>query len=261
MIRSVLRLAVVLSAGLTLSSAGTAHADGLLEEPLARFADPICPGVAGLELASAERMVDLVRANIEGLDVRLGDPERCEPNLLIMFLPDGQEYLQGLASSKPYLFDYLSSAERRELLAATGPVRVWVNSQIVTRDGHPVGTRQNLVELPQAGMWSAHSRIYLPVRRDIVTTIVLFDSGSIDGLDFDQLAAYATIRGLGRTMPELPGGEGRTILTLFDRPGEAPGALTEFDKAYLARLYGRLPNLPASSVLGPPREEPDARDE
>ena len=78
--------------------------------------------------------------------------------------------------------------------------------------------------------------------------MVLFDREAIRGLTLTQLADYATFRALAQRLPAAAAGEA-SILALFDSGAAQPAALTEFDRAYLARLYTGLPNLPAPAKL------------
>lgn len=253
--------AACLAGGALMLPAGPALADRIPDAPLARFEAPICPGVIGLQLAAAEQMVGRIRANAEDFGLRLAEPESCEPNVIIAFLADGQDYLQRLAEERPYLFETMSPAEKQELLGETGPVRAWTRTTVRTRDGMFVGERDNLVEVPQASMWSAHSRIYRPTRRDINSVMVVFDRDEIDGYSITQLADYATMRSLAKTYPEEAGSEEASILTLFDEQETAPAELTQFDTAFLAELYEGIPNLPASTRLSGLPEGGDERDE
>ena len=250
-------LAPLLAGALSLAAGSAAYADGLPGEPLARYQEPLCPGVIGMQVAAAEQIVGRIRANAAEFDLRLAEPATCKPNLLVMFLANGRDYLKRLVDSRPYLFEGLSGSERSALLDDSGPVHVWTNTEVRTRDGIYVGERRNLAEIPQAGMWSAHSRIYLPVRRDILSVIVLFDSGAISAMSLDQLADYATLRSLADAYPAEAGVSRPSILTLFqtaepDARGKeeaAPTGLTPFDQAFLTRLYASPPNLPASALL------------
>ena len=52
-----------------------AHADGLLEEPLPRFEDRMCSGVAGIQDAYAEELVFRIRANAESVGGRWPDAD------------------------------------------------------------------------------------------------------------------------------------------------------------------------------------------
>jgi hypothetical protein len=241
-------MALLLGAWVGVAASAPALADGLQEEPLARFEEPVCPGIIGLQVEAAEQMVGRIRENAEAFDLDLADPESCDPNIVIAFLADGQAYLRRLADDRPHLFQDLTTAERRELLDEAGPVRAWINTQVRTRDGMQVGRRDDLVSPPSTGMWSAHSRIYRPVRRDIDSVMVLFDRDAISGLSLAQLADYATMRSFARTYPEEADG-GASILSLFDERDTAPTGLTALDEAFLTRLYQGIPNLPASARL------------
>ena len=254
------RLALCMAATLFALAGGTAHADGLPQDPLARFEAPVCPGVIGLRQAAAEQMVSRIRTNAEELGLRLADPESCDPNLVVSFLVDGRDYLRRLAEERPYVFANLTASERNDLLEGAGPVRAWLSTQIRTRDGMRVGERENLVDVPRAAMWSAHSRIYRPVRRDILSATVLIDRDAVGDLTVDQLADYATMRGLAQVFPDNAGSERRSILELFEEGGAPPAELTEFDRAYLVGLYRGIPNLPASARLNglPPADQSGA---
>lgn len=218
------------------------------EEPLARFEDPLCPGVVGLKREAAEAMVGRIRANAASFGRRLADEASCEPNLLVAFVEDGQAFLNRLADRPGNVFYDMSLAERERLLAEVGPVHVVTRARSRSRDGLTIPRRENLVHAPQTTMWSAHSRIYVPTRKDIISALVLFDRAAISGLTIDQLADYTTMRTLARTLPDPGGVRGESILALF--AGEPrPAGLTEFDRGYLEALYRGPPNMPGSAQL------------
>jgi hypothetical protein len=242
------RLAMQAFAALCLAQAAPALADGLPNEPLPRFEDAVCPGVIGLSLATAEEVVERIRTNAAGFGLDLADPEDCEPNIIVAFLADGREYLQRLSDERSYLFADLMPGERRRLLAESGPARAWLRTVVRTRDGIAVGRSEDLVQPPQAGMWSAHSRIYRPVRVDIDTAMVLIDRAATEGLSSGQLADYATMRALASDYPTDAASRG-SILTLFDEGGPTPAGLSPYDRAFLEGLYEGMPNLPASARL------------
>src|SRR5690606_30571331 len=93
-------LGIALAAGL-LAVPAAAQGD---EEPLARFEDPLCPGVAGLQVEAAEFMVGRIRGNAEALGLRLADEQVCEPNLIVTFVADGQGFFQRMRAERAYLF-------------------------------------------------------------------------------------------------------------------------------------------------------------
>ncbi len=171
------------------------------DEPLPRFEDRLCPGVTGLEREQAELMVGRIRTNAARFGLELADEATCEPNLLIGFVDNGQDYLAQLVADRGYLFTSMNRTDRDALLAQQGPVTVWHQVQQRTRDGLHVGSRENMTDLPRAGMWQAHSRIYLPVRNDITYALVLFDRAQVSGLTVAQLADLASLRGFATAYP------------------------------------------------------------
>jgi len=232
------------------------------DEPLPRFQDPVCPGIVGLRQDAAEMMVGRIRENAEELGIRLADAEGCEPNLLVVFLEDGQDYLRRLSAERSYMFEDLNPQERRNLLAHEGPVHVLTQVRTRSRDGMIVPRRENLVDPPQTEMWMAHSRIYTPTRKDIVSSLVLIDRDEVGGMGVSQLADFATMRVFTADRPELRPASSSSILNLFDAPeAERPAGLTASDRAVLSTLYQGPANLRASSRLAEleqSRTAPDA---
>lgn len=216
------------------------------DEPLARFEDPLCPGVAGLRLDAAEAMVGRIRENAELLGLKLAQNGDCQANLVVAFVKDGRAYLEDLQARDPRAFGDMKLADRRALLASPGPVRVFQRVVPHSRDGRPIPRHENLTDVPQTAMWMAHSKIYAATRNDIDYALVLIDRDEIEGVGVGQLADYATFRGLTQILPQT---YGDSILALFDGEGAQPARLTEFDRAYLTALYEGLPNLPGPARL------------
>jgi hypothetical protein len=218
--------------------------------PLARFEDPLCPGILGLKPEYAALMIDRIRAGAERFGLWMADDTGCHPNLIVAFVEDGKSELAELASKHPEDFLWMETFERKQLLAEEGPVRVWTTALTRTRDGMPVARRETLDSPPVLYTQMAHSKIYLPLRLDIDQVVVLFDRAAVKGKTLIQLADYATMRGLARTRPINEGARMDSILTLFDPNGTPPAGLTDFDKAYLASLYDGMANLPATAKIG-----------
>ncbi len=219
------------------------------DEPLARFEDPICPGIAGLRVEAAEIVVGRIRENVQAFDRRLAPPETCEPNLIVAVVDDSQAFLEELRSKNGWVFAELSRQDRDAALGQSGPARALLRVRARSRDGMPIARREDLVDLPQTYMWSAHSKIYTATRNDILSALVLFDRESVRGLTLTQLADYATFRALTRTLPETADARGASIVALFDGGAARPAELTEFDRAYLGKLYEGLPNIPGALRL------------
>jgi len=240
-----LRAAVLAGALGALLGAGPVAA-GPTDEPLARFEDPICPGIVGLKVEAAETMVDRIRENVREFGRRLAPAGNCEPNLVVAIVPSGQDFVQELRRSNGWVLVELSSEERDRLVAETGPARALLRVRARTRDGLPIPRRENLTDLPQADMWMAHSKIYTPTRNDIMSALVLFDRDAVRGLTIAQLADYATFRALTRALPQTEAAQAASIFGLFGGGAERPAGLTAFDKAYLGELYSGQPNIPGS---------------
>jgi hypothetical protein len=219
------------------------------EEPLPRFEDALCPGVVGLKRDAAEAMVGRLRTNAEMIGLRMAENGDCEANFIVAFVTDGQAFLSRLEDRSGYIFAEMSRDERVELMSAPGPARAMLRVRARSRDGMPISRRENLTDIPQASMWSAHSKIYVATRNDILSALVLFDRDAIGGLNLDQLADYATFRGLVHQLPDPAASGASSILALFDSGSARPAGLTAFDRAYLQQLYTGMANLPAPAKL------------
>lgn len=219
-------------------------------EPIPRFEDPLCPGVVGLKLDSAELVVGEIRQNAQALGLPVADSETCEPNVIVGVLNDPRHYLEDLRSRRPYLFATMGQDERDALFEGSAPVRAWVRVMTRTRDGMIVDRRENLTDIPQTTVAAAHSKIYVPTRRDIVSAMILLDPAAIRGLSVEQLGDYATMRALGGDQAAALVAPGGTILSLFDGGAAArPARLSAGDKIFLQTLYSTMPNNPAAITL------------
>lgn len=249
-----------------------------LDNPLPRFEDRLCPGVLGLKDDAAGYINQRIRFNAEQFGLRMApDDGTCEPNFIVAFVDDAQNQLVELARNNGYMLAGLSVTTRGELLNAPGAARVWVNTLTRTRDGMPTQSARDASGAPErrgstfggtdsagnaiensysiglppvAATQAAQSRIFFPIREDIVSVLVLFDRAQVRGKSLLQLADYATMRGFATTRETSGEPEAATILSLFDGDGPKPDRLTTFDLGYLGSLYDGIPNLPAQSKLG-----------
>ena len=74
-------------------------------------------------------------------------------------------------------------------------------------------------------------------RLDIEGSVIIIDRSAANGKTIAQLADYAAMRGLARTLPP-DDGSPPTILNLFETSGASPvRALTASDLGYLQSLY------------------------
>ncbi|MGV3556266.1 MAG: hypothetical protein ACO1OD_13535 [Croceibacterium sp.] len=219
------------------------------EEPLPRFQDPLCPGIAGLQVEAAEMVVGRIRENAESLGLPTDDPATCRANILVAVLADGKSYVNALRDRRPYVFEALDKRQREALFETAAPARSWVRVVTRTRDGMVVDRPEGLDIPPQAAMAMAHSRIYSAVRQDIISAGVLINASAMSGVSLLQLADYATMRALAGDSREAISQRGGSILALFGEDGAAPAELTEGDWIFLRTLYGTLDNNPAATTL------------
>jgi hypothetical protein len=236
-------------------TAGQALSGAARDEPLPRFQDPVCPGVIGLKVEVAEVMVGRIRQNAERLGLPLADERSCDPNVIASFVADGKGYVTRLAAEDSWMFRDMTAEERKALLDEPGKVRAWTRTVVRTRDGLTVSRRDNLMDVPQTSMWMAHSKVYVPTRRDVLTAMILFDRDAIGGLSVFQLADYVTMRALAGEAFKDIAPAGGTILTLFDNPEARAPELTRYDLAFLDTLYSTMPNVPAAATLAAARQE------
>ncbi len=213
-------------------------------EPLARFQQPICPGVWGLSGESAQIIIDRIYFNAEQIGLELDEEAGCAANVIVAFVPDPQEEFAQLRAVNHDLVAGLSYWERKRIAGQQGPALVWNVVTTRTSDGQTRMGDPPIFDTTQA------SRLTSGTRRDLELSMVMIASDAIADLDGIAVADYATMRTLARTRPP---GEGEaaygTILSLFDDPANAPAQLTDFDRAYLASLYSGRANLPGQYAL------------
>lgn len=200
-----------------------------IRTPLERFRDPICPFVIGAEPQTAFAIESRIKANAELAGLEVGGKD-CQKNMLIGFVADVREELETLLAEKRRSFGFLTSFERKRLGRESGPTRawhVWVqgdedgNPLLISPDGTPFSTSTGI------------SRIGVRYTRLIQSSVVLIEQSATEGKTLEQIADFATMRGL---MPVLEIEAGTqdmgTILSLFEDDAPVPG-LTPFDVAYL----------------------------
>ncbi len=209
------------------------------DQPIARFADPICVITSGLPKPYLLQVADRMLADATEAGIRLAG-EQCKPNIAVFFVDDSRAELVRLQSGRSTIVGGISPADLRALLADRGPVHVVSNSAIRGQDGSPIYIGSE-TGLPTLSLTHA-SRIIVPVRRDIMSTVVLIDRAALKGLTTIQIADYTAMRAFAMVRPANATG-GDTILTLFASGATThPTELTGFDRAYLKALYAGAAN-------------------
>jgi hypothetical protein len=217
---------------------------GVINEPLARFQDPVCVGVWGLSGASASFVIDRLYYNAEQAGIALNDTPGCAANVIVAFVADPQTEFRQLVEVRHQIVSGLTQDDRNRVTRTEGPVLVWYLVANRTDTGEDRNGRPPSFESTQT------SRLNAGMRRDMVLSVVMIDSDLLTDLDALALADYATMRALARTRPVEQEGEATgTVLALFDDPVHAPQSMTAFDRAYLASLYDGRATLPGQYAL------------
>jgi hypothetical protein len=230
-------------------------------DPLARFSDPICPGVLGLPVDAAGIVVDRIRYDAERVGAPVAATTNCKANIIVAFARDGGAEVRRLLKARGYLFDGLDTQEAQELQDEAGPVRAWNVTTLRNRHGQDeaptrfdggAGMMQvsegglSLIPMRVIAVPASDSHVFLASRTDITASVVIIDLAAIDGLPVAQIADYAAMRALARTRPATGDTAASTILSLFDPKSGHPQEMTAFDLAYLRSLYEAESNQPAS---------------
>lgn len=215
--------------------------------PYARFATPVCPGVSGLARTSAQAVVDRIGVVADSVGLAVGEPG-CTPNLLVLVVPNGAATVKRTYPRQAGPFVSQSIRDIRRIIAEPGGARGWIETEVRSRDGDPLGGAPG--EIPELGV-QGPSRVALSFRRDIVSAVVVIDAAAARGRDPNQIADYAAIRGLTGARPAARG-RAASVLSAFT-PGAdatAPTALTAFDRGILAGLYRGQGNVDAGGKRG-----------
>lgn len=217
---------------------------GTINEPLARFQDPVCAGVWGLSGASADFVIQRLYYNADQAGIPLDEAEGCAANVIVAFVADPQAEFAELVAARHQIVNGLSQDDRNRVTRTTGPVLAWYLVASRTDTGEGRNGRPPTFESTQA------SRLNAGMRRDLVLSVVMIDSDLLSDLDSLALADYATMRALARTRPVEQGDNATgSVLALFDDPVHAPQSMTDFDRAYLASLYAGPDTLPGQYAL------------
>lgn len=224
----------------------------------ARWADPICLSVSGLDDAIAARVVRRVTDVATEAAIRIAKPG-CKTNLVMAFTEDAANTTRIITRKQPRQIARLSVTERQTLLNATLPVRWWHVFELRDRDGMlatPRGSAALMtVNTPSGGPLSEA----LSLGPDAVMTdnrssslistnlavwaksgVVVIDVTLATGKSLDAVVDYAALAALApmKLPPPAPGVP--SILALFTSAEPATDNLSPWDRAWLAALY-RIP--------------------
>lgn len=221
--------------------------------PLARFEDKICPGVVGLAPAQAEKMLQMIRADVVSLGGNI-QKAGCTANATVIFTPEPAEFVRKLAVKEPGYFDF-SPAGIKQFTAQPRPVVSWHVIEVRDRDGNELGNsrelgmaKAKLLDQPAAAgvpmnarvlRNTAASKLATSSRADMLFGFAVVDAARIQGKSMEQLAALATLHLLLEIKQDASANPA-SILSLFDERSvgaTAPQGLSRFDRAMIEALY------------------------
>ncbi len=207
---------------------------------VARFSTSLCFGVDGFIPPHDETVRRRMEEDAKAANLRVRDG--CKPNVMVILVDNGREVLRTLYREKPALFLDLNSNDRRNLLEEPGPVHVMTITDLRSSEGRlPTKTPPPGVVIAGASYYlpvQTASIINVPMRQDIISSMILIDKSATLGKSLRQIADYAAMRTLARLRGADVVTSEPTILGLFTRDGaNPPKGLTTFDQHYLRGLY------------------------
>lgn len=223
---------------------------GADDRPVARWADPVCPRVQGLEQRLADRVEARLRASARVAGVPVA-PAGCETNIVVHFTADAGAVMRRFATRAPRYLEDVHPGDREALFQGRAPVR-WVYAS-ETRQAH--GTRATeggatfaTIDGGQGGgsafgtvptiMSYGSSMVSTQTARVLTGAAVVIDANLATGRLLDSVTDYVAFVAFAEIRPNDPAPED-SILTLFRERGGAI-ELTGWDNAFLTALY-RIP--------------------
>ena len=201
---------------------------------IARWNDPICPRVIGLDAAHASFVINRIGAVARELGIRVANG-RCHGNIVIVFAGDADDFTAALVRRYPRLFrgprDNLATPGEIARLLEPRPVRWFAASATGNAEGAPI---IDGINRPSVG-----SRLTEPTVGNATLAFIIVDSGKLQGLVWRQLADYLALVALAR--PALDATyDMATLLSLFQLRNagrQGPRQLTSWDRSLLRGLY------------------------
>lgn len=210
-----------------------------IEGQLARFAEPICPIVAGLGPDAAKAIEARLRAVAADAGAKVGEPG-CRPNIALMVAHDADDFVKVLHKRFPGFFGSLSTVKLRKALRE-GPVHAWSTIEVRDELGNSVGSDDDGVKYVEMAY---ASRITMATQQVTVKSIVVIDDKAVVGKSVVQIADYVAMRTLAGARPPRDGSSVDSIITLFDVGTTfTDPELTALDQGFLQGLYKSRPDV------------------
>jgi hypothetical protein len=218
-------------------------------DQLARFANPVCPYVAGLREPYDALIVARLRKVAAAAGMRVA-PDGCHPNALVYVASDKAKLIEEWHKTKPEFFSADTTDGQIAALARSGqPVSSWQILDVRGSDGRELA-RERVMKNDGTGL-TTDTALYVPfalgsrymnqIHYEFGASVVVIDAKAVAGADLRQLADFGAMQLFAHTDPDKAAKQAApTILTLVPdaaagRP--SPLSLTEWDFAYLRSLY------------------------
>lgn len=212
---------------------------------LAKFLEPVCPEVAGLDGSQGLGIANRMRRVAEAAGVEVG-PSGCTPNVLVLVVQDKTAAMAELRRRRPDLLGDLPATEFRKMANARNGAAAWQVVDLIQTDGMRLGAsgmktgdhvEQEAIRMVQTvGSPSRLRELSVP---QFLTSIVIIEADVAKDVTPTQLADYALMRALVPTV-DREAAPRQSILNLVnaDRAGlAAPNSVTMWDMAFLKSLY------------------------
>ena len=225
--------------------------------PTARWVDPVCPRVLGLNEAGTRAAEARIRAVAADAGVPMA-PAPCDSNLVVSFTNDGAALVREIERRSPSRLAQVPLSARDALLNGSAPIRWWYTSETRGRDNESnqrVASGAGQFSTGRVGAGAANeggnfgteaptavhytnSIVSTLTTRALVSAGVVIDQNRVMGMRLRALADYAALVALAEIRSQDFSGQG-SVLNLFDQQGATAG-MTAQDMAFLRALY-RMP--------------------
>jgi hypothetical protein len=218
---------------------------GYAVESLVRWADPVCPLVAGIPAEQGEFILRGISQAVRDAGAVLA-PEHCKPNFHVVLTPEPERLLHLWRKRAPKLYGMAPPAQVRRILGKPRPVRVWYNvwqacGEMEKKTGSILGADPNFglqMSTPYGGGCLKDSHLMFSAINVISSVIIVVDLDDTKEIKLGPLTDYISMVGL--TQVDLDGdlGDEPTVLRLFAASGgDASQKMSVWDRAFLKALY------------------------
>ncbi len=215
-------------------------------EQFARFEDALCPIVIGMPRDWTASLTRMIRENVVAVGGKVGKPG-CTFNAAIIFIDQPLELVKAFAEEEPGYFN-MTPRELQHFTAVQRPVTSWHVTDMRDRDGVELGQMGSLGMMPSDAKIVRNapaSRLYTPVREDMLVGFVVIDRMATPGKSLRQLADLATMHIMLDVNQDAGARDPGSILSLFEERAEGvpvPARLSQFDRGAIRGFYTQREN-------------------